>query len=46
MIKKVEDFYCIKPKRDDLELFYFPNIGFGNLNIYTKINKNDKYTPE
>ena len=44
--REVEDFYCIKPKRDDLELFYFPNVGFGNLNIYTKINKNDKYTPE
>ena len=31
--REVEDFYCIKPKRDDLELFYFPNVGFGNLNI-------------
>ena len=31
--KTVSDFYCINYKRDDLELFYYPNIGYSSINI-------------
>ena len=44
--KSISDFYCINYKRDDLELFYYPNIGYSSINLFPKIIKNSNYTPE
>ena len=44
--KTVSDFYCINSKIEELELFYYPDIGYSSINISPKIIKNSNYTPE
>ena len=44
--KSIPDFYCINSKRDDLELFYHPNIGYSSINLFPIFIKNSNYMPE
>jgi len=43
--RKIEDFYCISFKNENLSLFYHPNIGFSGINIYIIIKNNSINIP-
>ena len=44
--KNIEDFYCINNDNNDKSLFFYPNIGYNNININIIIKNQDLYTPE
>ena len=43
--RSIEDFYCINPK-DNISLFYSPNIGYSFIEINIIIKNNSEYIPE
>ena len=44
--KNIEDFYCINRKNKDISLFYYPNIGFSYIRIFTIIKNQNEVKPE
>lgn len=44
--RKIEDFYCINSKFENISLFYDPNIGFSSISLYIIFENNTTYTPE
>ena len=43
--RTIEDFYCINPK-DNISIFYYPNIGYSFIEINIIIKNNSEYIPE
>ena len=43
--RKVDDFYCINLK-DDISIYYYPNIAYSFIEINIIIKNNSKYIPE
>jgi hypothetical protein len=44
--RKIEDFYCISSKFENISLFYDPKIGFSAISLYIIFKNNTIYTPE
>ena len=44
--KNIEDFYCINSDKNDISLFYQPDIGFSSINLYFIYKNNNDYSPE
>ena len=44
--KNIEDFYCINNDKNDGSLFFYPNIGYNNINVNVIIKNQSLYTPE
>ena len=44
--KSFEDFYCINSQNQNKSLFYRPNIGSSNINLYVYLKNNSNYIPE
>ena len=43
--RTIENFYCINPK-DNISIFYYPNIAYSFIEINIIIKKNSQYIPE
>ena len=44
--REIGDFYCINPTKDNLSLFYYPNIAYSSFNLYIVLKNNSDYIPE
>ena len=44
--RKIEDFYCINSKFENISLFYDPKEGFSVISLYIIFQNNTNYTPE
>ena len=44
--RKIEDFYCINSKFENISLFYNPKVGFSAISLYIIFQNNTNYTPE
>ena len=44
--RTIGDFYCINPNNKNINIFYYPRIGYSNLNFYIIYKNNSKYTPD
>ena len=44
--RTIEDFYCINQNNNNITIFYYPLIGYSNLNFYIIFKNNSKYTPD
>jgi len=44
--RKIEDFYCINSKFENISLFYNPKEGFSVITLYIIFQNNTSYTPE
>jgi hypothetical protein len=44
--KKVDEFYCISSKYENISLFYDPKVGYSSINLYIIYQNNSIYTPE
>ena len=44
--KKVDEFYCISSKFENISLFYDPKVGYSSFNLYVIFQNNSIYTPE
>ena len=44
--RKIEDFYCISSKFENISLFYDPKVGFSSISLYIIFQNNSFYTPE
>ena len=44
--RNIEDFYCLNSDTNDINLFYLPNVGYSNINLYIKIREGINLPPE
>ena len=44
--KNIEDFYCINGDNNDINIFYYPNVGSSNINLNIVIKNQKLYSPE
>ena len=43
--RAIEEFYCISPK-DNISIYFYPNIGYSFIDVNIYIKNNSKYIPE
>ena len=42
----IEDFYCFSPNKENLSLFYYPDVGYNTIHLQIILKNNTSYTPE